>query len=63
MGLNLINSNVFKQGQGRNEDFFLEARQGFSQARDMAVIAHAGAATNLISESMRHYTAAPASKF
>ncbi|MEZ8699044.1 hypothetical protein [Vibrio lentus] len=61
--LNLSNSDVFKQGQGRNADFFLEARQGFSQSRDMAVIAHAGAATNLISESMRHYTSAPTSKF
>lgn len=60
--LNLSNSDVFKQGQGRNEDFFLETRQGMSQAKDMAVIAHAGAATNLISESMRHYTAAPASQ-
>ncbi|EGQ9189652.1 hypothetical protein O1C43_003592 [Vibrio cholerae] len=58
--LNLSNSDVFKQGQGRNEDFFLETRQGFSQAKDMAVIAHAGAATSLICENMRHYTATTA---
>ncbi|MBU2896126.1 hypothetical protein [Vibrio hepatarius] len=60
--LNLSSSDVFKQGQERNEDFFLEIRKGFSQAKDMAVIAHAGAATNLISESIRHYTAAPVSQ-